>query len=371
MPKNIDLVSNLTQISKKTHEKIKIFIEKNFLFKQCTLRHITHYNPISVSVDSEYEFTSEYNGRIKEIHSKIIMIDGLTRTHLKNIINIKKLKMMGKLVHISDLSLNNFENIDVYLSSSKDIPKFPDSLKKLKIDFHKCNHDKLKIRSLNLKKLTIAGNHSVKNVYIPENVTHLTLNINPLQIFLPLKLTHLIFGDIFDEDIPVLPETLSYLKIGNKYDKSLPNLPHSIIELDLGESFNQNIFENLPRNLKKLSLGMVFNHKLQNIPKSLEYLRIGTIERDYLYRNSFEYISVYEHDIICLPENLKLAILPKKIITNLKTSNASKTTFHIIYPKKFEKESKLIESNDTKSLDENFRTIYTSSYEIVHSSYFF
>jgi len=96
--------------------------------------------------------------------------------------------------------------------------------------------------SMNIRKmpstvrvLKLGEDYSGTISIFPENIKHLTLErydkLNFLP-FLPHSLLHIKFGDFFYPKIEELPRFLRTLKIGSRYVHTLPSLPFSLLELE-------------------------------------------------------------------------------------------------------------------------------------------
>ncbi len=131
---------------------------------------------------------------------------------------------------------------------------------------------------------------------LPPNLTHLFFGngFNQDVSKLPHFLTHLIFNDCFtqckilstieqqskafrlqfDQDISKLPHFLTYLTFGWKFNKDPSNLPSNITHLTFGHCFNQNVSK-LHQNLLHLTFGCMFNHDVSKLPHFLTLINFG------------------------------------------------------------------------------------------------
>lgn len=87
-------------------------------------------------------------------------------------------------------------------------------------------------------------------------------------------LTHLTFGDKFNQNVDTLPVTLKWLMFGNSFNQSVDNLPTALIGLTFGHNFNQKV-DKLPAALRRLTFGMYL--KIDNLPASLTDLTLGWV----------------------------------------------------------------------------------------------
>lgn len=106
-----------------------------------------------------------------------------------------------------------------------------------------------------------------------EHVTHLELDVLGRISDLPPNLTHLKFGNFYNDFINIFPETLVCLEFGDLFNEQIDNLPDSLMELKLGDRFNQAI-NHLPPNLIKLHLGHSFNQPINHLPPNLVELHL-------------------------------------------------------------------------------------------------
>eukprot|EP01132_Coremiostelium_polycephalum_P003976 gene3976-4972_t len=173
------------------------------------------------------------------------------------------------------------------------------------------------------KKLDEDAEEELKEICIPQSVTHLTCSFSILRVgLIPDSVTHLIFTDeidrmevgsiprsvrylefksdinpllelghlpievetlIFQRDyqldqsgVGILPTSLTSLSMGkcSNIDLKVGMLPPSLLHLDLGSGFNQEIKEGiLPDTLESLTIGSTANLFLKNvrIPTSLRF----------------------------------------------------------------------------------------------------
>lgn len=71
------------------------------------------------------------------------------------------------------------------------------------------------------------------------------------------RITHLVFGEEFNQTVEYLPETLTNIYFGSKFNKSIDALPNSIQVIVFGNDFNNKIV-NLPYNIKEITFGYEF-----------------------------------------------------------------------------------------------------------------
>jgi len=114
---------------------------------------------------------------------------------------------------------------------------------------------------------------------IPHRITHLTLdNDNPTNT-IPALVTHLMFGNCFNQPIhDMIPPFVTYLAFGARFNKPIKeyDIPTSVTHLIFGDDFNQPIYNCIPASVMYLSFGHSFNQPIDYcIPSSVIYLEFG------------------------------------------------------------------------------------------------
>ena len=165
------------------------------------------------------------------------------------------------------------------------LDKLPESIKNLTIEEYNTNVN-LNLLPNTLTHLTL--NTNIKNLNkLPSDLTYLKLNKefnspvghskcknNNCSQNLPFELTHLIFGEHFNQCVDYLPEKLKIVTFGKNFNQIVDSLPNSITHLTFGETFNQKI-DLLPTNLTHLILGYEFNREVEFLPNSVTHLIFG------------------------------------------------------------------------------------------------
>jgi hypothetical protein len=162
-------------------------------------------------------------------------------------------------------------------------------------------------------KYVFPNNNNIRNIVWPELLTHLIFNelfdqeIN--DVIWPELLTILEFGDAFDQDVnDVTFMNLCSLKFGNLFSQEISNaqMPcllkllfgkgynrritndannwSKLSNLDFGEYFNQDIMHDkfiLPHNIVKLYLGKIYCRNLLGIDAKFPMLNTLILSRDY------------------------------------------------------------------------------------------
>lgn len=178
------------------------------------------------------------------------------------------------------------------------------------------------LKTLHYSINNMLHNSHLKNVYIPHNVIHFTLNCtndtyvnienfpdnlrslelinvnitNPINKF-PHKLEYLTIDLEFNEKLIDMFKQCQTLKTLNVLfcKKKLINLPQSLQNLHLPRNYNQPL-DNLPK-LKKLVIGTDFNQLISGLSDSLEEI-------------TFYKTSIFDKNVDNLPKSLKILNLP-------------------------------------------------------------
>ncbi len=87
-------------------------------------------------------------------------------------------------------------------------------------------------------------------------------------------LTHITFGKQFNQKVDKLPKSLTHLTFGDVFNQKVDKLPKSLTHLTLGIYFRQEV-DDLPITLTHLTLGYSFDQKVDKLPESLTYLIFG------------------------------------------------------------------------------------------------
>ncbi len=154
---------------------------------------------------------------------------------------------------------------------------------------------KLKIRVIQIK-FSSDFDSFVNTDNLPREITHLTFGdfFNQPVDNLPKSITHLTFGIMFNQSVYNLPDSITKLTFGHKFNQPVDNLPKSITQLTFGYYFNQPVdnlsdsitqltfggefnknINNLPKGLIRLIFGFAFNKEINKLPKGLTYLAFG------------------------------------------------------------------------------------------------
>lgn len=124
--------------------------------------------------------------------------------------------------------------------------------------------------------------------------------MDPLII---IWITHLTFGDSFDQPVDNLPIHLTHLTFGNDFNRSLDKLPKNLTHLTFGNSFNQPI-NNLPKNILYITIPDILKKETKYLPEILYiifyHINIHpiAIQNNILYEKIFFFKMVKEMMII-------------------------------------------------------------------------
>ncbi|AUV58578.1 F-box and FNIP repeat-containing protein, partial [Bandra megavirus] len=109
------------------------------------------------------------------------------------------------------------------------------------------------------KRLIYRGQISNKNEDIIEYI------VEDLDEIIPTSVTHLTFGDDFNQDITdCIPDNITHLTFGYNFNKNIKGcVPNSVIYLKFGSKFNQNIKGCVPNSVTHLTFGSEFNRDVK------------------------------------------------------------------------------------------------------------
>lgn len=120
------------------------------------------------------------------------------------------------------------------------------------------------------------------------------LTFNSLEF--PAKITQLYLLGSVNQPL-TLPASLTHITFGDDFNQPLNNLPASLTHLTLGRYFNQPL-DGIPSTLIYLSIGLYFNHPIDNLPQTLTTLIFSSLR------------SKSEYSITTLPASLVTLMLP-------------------------------------------------------------
>jgi hypothetical protein len=146
----------------------------------------------------------------------------------------------------------------------------------------------------------------------------------------PTKITHLVFGDEFNQPVNYLPLTLKNIFFGSSFNKSIDNLPDSIEVLVLGTNFNKCV-QNFPTNLIEITFGEEFNQSINGLKLKVKkiiftkydtcekYCKIIYSEEDNM-KKDYYYKFNYDKKISKIPPNAKLFLPDMRKINYIKSN---------------------------------------------------
>jgi hypothetical protein len=219
---------------------------------------------------------------------------------------------------------NNIKH--VYLNFNDNIPDLPNTITHLKLA--RC-FNKPEIEWVyKIKHIThiFFGNHFNQPINnLPESITHIFIGyeFNQSVDSLPKNLEYIKFGSKFDKSVDLLPQKLKYIIFGNMFNQPIEHLPKKLIGIKLYHYFNQSIdylpdsiqylqyslyYQNtlfFPKNLKQLFLPDNYNTKIDNLPDSITHLHLGNIFNQKITKlpsnlKCIIFSNNYTHDILCL-----------------------------------------------------------------------
>lgn len=223
---------------------------------------------------------------------------GCNENQFKNDINTEKIIETLILENNTKLELSNLD-----LKESLDLRTFGNMLIKLK--YIDCSNNYL-------TEIIVPNNEIIETFIFEPNpikIIKFPYKYNKFINNLPDSLEQIIFckkRSIFNQEINDLPSSLEYLQIGFKFNKQIDNLPENLKYLFLGENFNCeikklpsslsvlifDIYSNfnhelvcLPQELKFLSLPYCFSNCLIDLPNGLEYLNLGNTQQKIIIKN--------------------------------------------------------------------------------------
>jgi hypothetical protein len=136
---------------------------------------------------------------------------------------------------------------------------------------------------------------------LPDTIEFLELGYNfnlPINK-LPNSLHSIVFGKKFNQSLEIikLPKLLKSIIFADDYDQQLENIKLSteIVELHLGKKFNTNKLGNLP-DVKILKIVNI-SENLNNLPISLEYLKINQKHKQFIDKVPFGCVVEYFMDL--------------------------------------------------------------------------
>ena len=262
-------------------------------------------------------------------------------------INLKYLDLTYsyKLNMISDYVSHNFNNKNCHIKkemikNSQILDNLPENLEVLK---YPANYNLILVEKIpqNIIRLFLSNkfNKSVDKLLNP--------NFGTSKPRPTTKITHLIFGNEFNQTVNYLPTTLTHIFFGSSFDKPIDNLPNSIEVIVLGSSFNK-VINNLPTNLIGITFGEKFNQQVNGLKSQVQKIKFvldNSFEKYYnvLYstedksKKDYYYKFNYDKKIIKIPPNAKLLLPNVKCKKNLNCPINSNEEFYPMFNEYIEK----------------------------------
>ena len=123
------------------------------------------------------------------------------------------------------------------------------------------------------------------------------------------KLTHLVFGEEFNQSVNYLPPSLTHLFFGYSFNKSVDALPNKLLFISFGNQFNKTI-DNLPHGITEIEFGYNFSQSIDKLSYKVETIIFKRKEFAKNNLNDTDKIKLYNIKINKLPSNLKKIYLP-------------------------------------------------------------
>jgi len=123
-----------------------------------------------------------------------------------------------------------------------------------------------------LQSISLAE-HIDKKVEFPPQITHIRFGnkFNQSVRHLPPNVTHLYFGNRFNQRVNHLPASLTHLTFGKHFRNQVQHLPPNITHLTFGKHFSNQV-QQLPPNITHLTFGFLFNQKVDHLPPHITHL---------------------------------------------------------------------------------------------------
>jgi len=119
----------------------------------------------------------------------------------------------------------------------------------------------------NPKRLFVLSPHNLQQ--FSHSLTQLECYFDqPVAFLLLANITHLTFGNTFDQAVDLLPPNITHLTFGENFNQPVDHLPSSITHLTFGYNFNQPV-NHLPPNIIHLTFGFRFNQPTEHLPLSI------------------------------------------------------------------------------------------------------
>jgi len=172
------------------------------------------------------------------------------------------------------------------------------------------------------------NDHIIVNRIISSNVKYLTFSARfnrPIKGLFPLSVTHLDFGDWFNQSVKsCISPSVTHLIFSKDFNKTVyGRIPSSVTHLTFGDHFNRSIYQCIPSSVTHLTFGLWFFKNIRgNIPTSVTHL----VFMDYFsgWDNNDIPISITHLTLGGYIEERVLLIVPTSVIKLNLLQNADK-----------------------------------------------
>ncbi len=166
------------------------------------------------------------------------------------------------LFHLEDKNKIQFLSINTSFHVFKNKILFTNA-----VDPCKVNHLSYYDNFVNIK-FSNDFNENISTYQFPLNITHLTFGDNfnqKIDNCIPKRVTHLIFGYSFNQKIDnCIPKGVTHLTFGWCFNQEIDGcIPSSVTHLIFGFRFNQNIDNCILSKLKKLRISKYYSHEIK------------------------------------------------------------------------------------------------------------
>lgn len=200
-----------------------------------------------------------------------------------------KLNMLSDYVEYNSKYSNQHVKKEL-IKNSQILDNLPENLQVLK---YPSNYNLILIEKIpqNIQRLFLSHNFN-QSVDKLLNPNFKTSNPSP-----PTKLTHLIFGNKFNQSVSNLPSSITHLFFGSDFNKSVNNLPNSLKIIVFGNNFNNSIM-NLPPNIISIKFGQDFNQDINCLKPLVQEITFSK----YVKYNIYDINKYYDNNKCkCLP----------------------------------------------------------------------
>jgi len=206
-------------------------------------------------------------------------------------------KMKNKFMYTDKIDVRKIRNLKFfnnfeYVEIPDIIHKCPKNVKHINFVAQRMTPNRFVIKHISMQfdyffsQFKDGAITSLKSVIIEDNFD------NSIKYCLPSSVTHLTFGKHFNQPIESrkmlshiafdeqlfengIPATITHLTFGDNFNQPIKYcLPPSVTHLKFGYFFNQSIKNCIPPSVTHLEFGIFFNRSLNNIPLSVQEIKI-------------------------------------------------------------------------------------------------